>query len=152
MKRFLSAGLFVISMSVSAVSQGSEESKGDLTLKLNNFKHAQGEVISRLYRKGQNVFGEGFVNIKSNIEEGRVTVVFEDLPYGNYALMVHHDENSNGIVDHNMLNFPKEALGFSNKFRPGPITGMPTFEKLEFAFNDENSNLEISVKKPFALQ
>ena len=43
-----------------------------------------------------------------------VTVVFENLQPGDYALSVIHDENDNGELDSNALGIPKEGFGFGN--------------------------------------
>ena len=42
------------------------------------------------------------------------TVVMEDLPPGNYGIVVLHDENENMKLDRNMFGFPKEGFGFAN--------------------------------------
>lgn len=55
---------------------------------------------------------------------------FSDLPSGNYALSVVHDENGNGRLD-TWLKMPREGFGFS---RNPPIRfGPPTFEQARFA-------------------
>jgi outer membrane protein len=56
---------------------------------------------------------------------GRIT----DLASGEYALVVYHDENSNGRLDENFIGIPNEPLGFSNRYWP---QGPPTFAKAAF--------------------
>ncbi|MDC6383799.1 DUF2141 domain-containing protein [Flagellimonas taeanensis] len=46
--------------------------------------------------------------------KGLVTLDIEDLPAGEYALAVFHDENGNGKLDTNWLGIPKEKVAFSN--------------------------------------
>ncbi len=54
---------------------------------------------------------------------------FADLPSGDYALAVIHDENANGRLD-TMLGIPREGVGFS---RNPPIrTGRPSFAQARF--------------------
>jgi uncharacterized protein (DUF2141 family) len=43
-----------------------------------------------------------------------VTVRFDSLPNGNYAVKLFHDANQNGVLDKNVLGIPKEKYGFSN--------------------------------------
>lgn len=45
--------------------------------------------------------------------KGIVTLKIEDLPAGEYALAVFHDENGNGKLDTNWLGIPKEKVAFS---------------------------------------
>jgi outer membrane protein len=59
------------------------------------------------------------------------------LAFGDYAVVVLHDGNDNGEVDHNFLGLPTEPLGFSNGFKLGLFSGKPTFEKLRFTFSSK---------------
>lgn len=47
-----------------------------------------------------------------------LTLTFCDLPYGRYAVAMHHDENGNHVMDHNWLHIPTEGYGLSNNIRP----------------------------------
>jgi len=42
-----------------------------------------------------------------------VRVVFENLPAGEVAVSLFHDENSNSTLDRNFLGIPKEGWGAS---------------------------------------
>ena len=42
------------------------------------------------------------------------TAVMEDLPPGNYGVVVIHDENRNRKLDRNFFGVPKEGFGFAN--------------------------------------
>lgn len=55
-----------------------------------------------------------------------LSLKFEDLKPGKYAVMVMHDENDNGKLDSNILGIPKEGYGFSNN--PN-VMRRPTFEE-----------------------
>lgn len=44
----------------------------------------------------------------------QATVVWENLPPGDYALAAIHDENSNARLDRNFIGIPKEGFGFAN--------------------------------------
>lgn len=54
------------------------------------------------------------------------SVVFSDLPPGQYAVIVLHDENGNGRLDKNFWGVPTEPYGFSNDAQG--ILGPPGFE------------------------
>jgi len=66
---------------------------------------------------------------------------FEDIPQGNYALAVVHDENMNGKLDTNMLGIPKEGYGFSNDAKG--LIGAPSFSAASFPYDGENLELTI---------
>lgn len=98
------------------------------------FDDDSGHAIALLYRPGANVLDKNaaFARATSAIHGGGVLLRFPDLAEGEYALVVFHDSNDNGIIDHNFLHLPAEQLGFSNGFHPGIFAGLPTFEKLRF--------------------
>ena len=45
--------------------------------------------------------------------EGVTKIVLQDLPAGEYAIAIFHDENGNEELDTNWLGIPREPLGFS---------------------------------------
>jgi uncharacterized protein (DUF2141 family) len=67
--------------------------------------------------------------------EGETPVVFNDLPPGEYAAAVFHDENSSGAFDTNFLGLPEEGYGFSNGTRAG--FGPPSFDEAAVAVTSE---------------
>lgn len=56
---------------------------------------------------------------------GDARLAFGDVPPGDYALLVLHDENGNAKVD-TMLGIPREGIGFSRN--PRLTFGPPSFE------------------------
>lgn len=82
----------------------------------------------------------------SVIQNGEARLEFADLPDGLYALVVFHDENDNGKIDQNALSLPKEQLGFSNGYRLGLFSGLPTFGKLQFRVAHPRASLDIQVR------
>lgn len=72
--------------------------------------------------------------VKANGKE--VTVVFDKLKPGTYAISVIHDENENTKLDTKM-GIPKEGIGFSNNVMGS--FGPPSFEKASFTVVDEKT-------------
>ncbi len=58
-------------------------------------------------------------------EKGITHIAIKDLPEGEYALAIFHDENGNDKLDTNWLGIPKEKVAFSNAkmktFGPPPF-------------------------------
>jgi uncharacterized protein (DUF2141 family) len=50
--------------------------------------------------------------VSVSAETTRIT--FEEVPVGDYALKVFHDEDADGALDTNVLGIPSEPYGFSN--------------------------------------
>lgn len=61
--------------------------------------------------------GGYFRRIKCPVVKNRTVFNLNDLPAGEYAVKVFHDENGNGELDTRMFGIPKEAYGFSNNAR-----------------------------------
>ncbi|MEX0722953.1 MAG: DUF2141 domain-containing protein [Gracilimonas sp.] len=68
----------------------------------------------------------------------------EELPFGNYAIAVYHDKNTNGELDSNLLGIPKEAYGFSNDAR-GRF-GPASWGNAHFQISSETYSMTIQIK------
>ena len=73
-----------------------------------------------------------------------VTVVFDDLPPGNYGVVGFHDIDGNRQLNANFLGQPSEPYGFSKDAR-NPLRP-PDFEKIRIPFNDEDREVRFHVK------
>lgn len=77
------------------------------------------------------------------IENKKVSVTFNDLPKGKYAVKVFHDENNNGDLDKSFFMQPKEAYGFSNNARG--TFGPASWEDAQFELSSDIT-IQITVK------
>ncbi len=68
------------------------------------------------------------------VRETTATCYF-DVPAGDYALALYHDENGNGKCDKNLLRVPKEPFAFSNNIRPK--LRAPSFASCKFLVDDD---------------
>lgn len=130
-------GFFILCiLSLSAQTAVADEESGDLTLLVGGFSNDRGQVIANLFREGDEVMkiDKAYLQARGAVSGNRAQLVFRNLKYGKYAVSVFQDENGNGTLDHNFLHFPAEPMGFSNNFRLGIFTGLPSFEKLQFDF------------------
>jgi uncharacterized protein (DUF2141 family) len=85
---------------LSVIVTGIKESKGSIRVGLFS---SEEEFLKKA------VYGE---IVKATGTE--VTVVFRNLPEGEYAISVIHDENDNGELDSNFIGIPKEGFAFGN--------------------------------------
>lgn len=68
----------------------------------------------------------------------------ENLPYGTYAVLVHHDVDGSGKMERHWYGKPKEPTGASND-APAKF-GPPKFKKAKFQFEAPMKALDITVK------
>jgi MipA family protein len=72
--------------------------------------------------------------------------VMRDIPAGEYALMVYHDENKNLEIDRSFIGIPTEPVGFSNGYRP---KGPPSYSRAAFNLKkDEQIEFIVSLYRP----
>jgi uncharacterized protein (DUF2141 family) len=119
---------------------------GVLNVIASDFKDESGHAIAKLFRLGQNVRQRGDFEVKSDIRGGKASLIFPPLPAGEYAVVVFHDNNDNGVIDHNFIGLPNEAIGFSNAFKLSFISGLPTFDKLKFAHGEVAQTIQIRME------
>ncbi|MEP0910102.1 DUF2141 domain-containing protein [Leptolyngbya sp. GB1-A1] len=78
------------------------------------------------------------------VDEALLEIELPDLPYGKYAVTVHHDENMDGQLNFNAIGIPQEGIGFSSN--PPIWLGAPSFEKAAFEFDANQSIVSITMK------
>lgn len=74
------------------------------------------------------------------IEGGKSTVIFKNIPEGEYAVICYHDKNSNGKMDFEVNGMPMEDYGASNNVM---TFGPPNYEDAKFKVIDKNVSLDI---------
>ncbi|HBQ58879.1 MAG TPA: hypothetical protein DD671_04450 [Balneolaceae bacterium] len=79
-----------------------------------------------------------------SVDEKTLTWSNDSLPYGDYAIAIYHDKNTNGELDTNLLGIPKEAYGFSNNAR-GRF-GPASWEDASFSVEGEETQINISLQ------
>jgi uncharacterized protein (DUF2141 family) len=146
-RRPLAATLAIACIAIAGgwVPEASAAEQEALTVRASGFTHTQGQAIAKLFQPGDNVMGNGHCQAVAKIAGGRTEFQFRGLPKGSYAVVVFHDENGNGVIDHGLLG-PSEPLGFSNGFTLGLTSGFPTFGKLQFLYSGSSQVLDISVR------
>lgn len=129
----------------SASAETTDET-GNIQVVVNGLKSDKGTVRIGLYDDEQNYL-EGlrsFRHLVIPIEEGKATCTFEDIPFGEYAITLYHDENENIQLDRQFTGIPKESYGFSNNVKPK--LGMPAFEKTKFVLDEPEQHHKIEVQ------
>ncbi|WP_026777860.1 DUF2141 domain-containing protein [Polaribacter sp. Hel_I_88] len=76
----------------------------------------------------------------AEIIDGKSTVIFKDVPAGEYAIVCYHDKNNNDKMDFATNGMPLEDYGASNN---DMTLGPPNFEKAKFVVADKNVSLDI---------
>jgi len=118
--------------------------QGTLAIRARAFDGDMGQAVVFLYRKDDKLPKAPFRKASGGILNRESTLEFTDLPYGEYAAILLHDENGNGEIDHS-FGMPSEPLGYTRGWRLGFFSGMPTFEKLKFRFSELEKSQTIPI-------
>tara|TARA_Y100001933_G_scaffold265270_1_gene339257 strand:+ start:37951 stop:38316 length:366 start_codon:yes stop_codon:yes gene_type:complete len=90
-------------------------SQNTISVHVHNVLSDKGDVNVAVYNSDASFlsFDEVYTTGTEAAHKGLVKLQIEDLPSGEYALAVFHDENGNGKLDTNWLGIPKERVAFS---------------------------------------
>ncbi|MEM9675757.1 MAG: DUF2141 domain-containing protein [Cyclobacteriaceae bacterium] len=102
------------------------ESQGQSTLriKVSDIETNRGKVIVALFQDEENWLEQPYQEIILATDKDFGTAEF-DVPFGQYAVSIYQDLNTNSELDRNFLGIPKEPVGFGNNHKP---FGSPKFE------------------------
>jgi uncharacterized protein (DUF2141 family) len=74
-----------------------------------------------------------------------LTAQITDLPYGELAIAIYQDVNSNGKFDKTFIGIPKEAYAFSNNFIP--TSKAPTYDDCKFGYDSITNTVTMQLIK-----
>jgi uncharacterized protein (DUF2141 family) len=126
--------------------QALEPNRCVLQVRVSGLQSIQGQVVATLFWEGDDVFGPPRAKQTQVIVDGQASVSFENLQAGRYAVIVFHDINGNNTLDHNLLRFPAEPLGYSNGFELTLFSGLPSSRKLAVDVHPGATAINITVK------
>ncbi len=123
----------------------SQAQSGDLEIDITGFPTDDGMARIVLMSGPDEYAGKAPVTLTDSVPivDGKARWV-KALPSGRYAVIAHHDGNSNDELDRPVFQLPVEAYGYSN----GAWTsfGLPDFDQTAFVVAEETSRQTISVR------
>lgn len=133
--------LAIMTCSVSALCQTK------LQVTVTNIKNTKGDIIVGIFDSDEKFLKEPVEGRMAKATGDSITVVFENLKPGKYAVSVLHDANKNKDLDKNKLGIPKEGFGFSNNVLGA--MGPPSFERALIDLTPEMKDLDIGIKMKY---
>ena len=152
-KNFSLAMIAAISFEIGQMAAGEtkpvkpEAKLGTLIIEFDGLANNKGEVLAGLYNEAKKFPQENQAlrNLKGKPTNKKCTIKTNELPFGDYALAVMHDENKSGNMDYNLIGLPTEKYGFSNNKRPG-LFGPPNFKACRFVIDKPEVIIKITIK------
>ena len=104
----------------------------------------KGTLSLGIFKEGSDFpsVGAEFKGVRLKIDSPLMAYTFSNLPKGNYAVSIFHDENDNLKLDKSLLGLPKEGYGFSKNFVPR--MGPPKFK--DVALDVTSSHQKVYIK------
>jgi len=128
---------------VSLIFIAGPASAARIIVTIDGLHSAQGTVFIGLYASPSKFLNGNQTDAMRKVKatQAPVTVVFDNLPPGTYAVGAYHDENANDHLDTNLLGLPTEGYALSNGVRA--VFSKPNFYEAAFSVG--------AVDKPVAL-
>jgi len=119
--------------------------QGVFIIQVDGLRNSDGVVTLALYEKDGHLSEDRVkASFKSPITNNKAVIKTKGLPYGEYSLVVIHDENNNGKMDFNIIKMPKEGVGFSNNPKIG--LSKPSFEEMKVELERSEKKIRIEMK------
>jgi uncharacterized protein (DUF2141 family) len=99
---------------------------------IDGLHNAQGNVFIGLYASPTKFLDGNQTDAMKRVKAspGPITVTFDNLPPGTYAVGAYHDENANDHLDTNLIGLPVEGYALSNGVRA--VFSKPNFYEAAF--------------------
>ena len=116
--------------------------KVTLTIEMSGFKNDNGKAHVGLFNSEGKFLKAAYLGKIVPIKGAKATAQFSNLPVGEYAVSVYHDENNNGDLDRGMFGIPKEDVGCSNDAKG--FMGPPKYADAKFTLSN-NKTIKITL-------
>jgi uncharacterized protein (DUF2141 family) len=118
-----------------------------LQVTVTHIKGQKGNIIIGIFDSDESFLKKPLDGRMMKASGDSVTVIFENLKPGKYAVSVLHDANKNKDLDKNKLGIPKEGFGFSNNVIGA--MGPPSFERAQIDLVPDQKDLDIDIKMKY---
>lgn len=117
--------------------------QANLEVTIRNIREAKGVIRIALFTNEEDFLKKVELRKVVKAEGKEITVIFENLNPGDYAVSAIHDENENGELDSNIVGIPKEGFAFGNNAMG--TFGPPSFDKAKVTLekNDEKQIVDL---------
>lgn len=144
MKTFLifTCSLIFLNLLIPEIQQS-----GTLEVTVTNVENSEGKIRAVLFRGEEGFPNErekAYRSVSVYARENKTTLIFENIPYGEYAISLLHDENENSKMDTNLFGYPQEGYGTSNNKTSG--LSILKYKDARFQMDASHKNLLIHLR------
>lgn len=138
--------VFLLGFLCSSYSFDQDNSSGKLIIKVSGVRNQNGKIIISIFKSADGFPGKpskAEILAVGEINKNTAQVTVENIPFGDYAVSLVHDENDNKKMETNFLGIPNEGIGTSNDAKG--TFGPPKFEQAKFKFSKDNQKIKINM-------
>ena len=133
--RLLLAPMLLLAVVADGVSYARADGSARLIVDISGAESDDGMIVVSLFDTQASWMKKPLHFESLPISESGASWIIENVPYGEYAISVIHDENGNGVLDTGLFRIPTESYGFSNgaKASFGPASWADSKFRIESA-------------------
>lgn len=122
-------------------------SREPLTIIIKNLASPTAPLIVGIYNsKNKFLYKEGRLKEYTFVPKGNtLTANITDINYGEIAVVIYQDMNSNGKFDKNFIGMPTEGYCFSNNFKPA--VKAPDYDDCKFNYDSTTKTVSMNLIK-----
>lgn len=132
--------LFIGALLMSWSGMAQDKKGVKVTVIIENVLKDGGTILAGLHTAETFMRGEGLASAMKPAKAGEISLTFENVTPGTYAIMVMHDSNDNKQMDLEDNGMPKESYGTSGEMN---MYGPPTFEGAKFEVANQDQEIRI---------
>src|SRR5437762_8841733 len=142
----MSFRLLSLAFATALVFVAGPASAARIIVTIDGLKNAQGNVFIGLYASPAKFLQGNQADAQKRVKAsaGPITVAFDNLPPGTYAVGAFHDENANDHLDTNFLGLPVEGYALSNGVRA--VMAKPTFQQAAFSVGNGDKPVGLQIR------
>lgn len=137
MKNF---GLILGALFIGLTTMAQDKSGATVTVVIENVLADGGTILAGLHNSESFMKSDGIANASAPGIKGEVTLTFEKVQPGTYAIMVMHDANDNQRMDREANGMPTENYGMTGEME---AFGPPVFDNAKFEMGAEDQEFRI---------
>ena len=133
-------------LAVASVLAAGEASAARIVVTVSGLKNANGGVYVGLYATPSKFLNGTQVDAMKKVRAstGPITVTFDNLPPGTYAVGSYHDENNNDHLDTDFIGLPSEGYALSNGVRA--VFSKPNFHEAAFTVGNGDKPVGLHIR------
>ncbi len=120
-----------------------ETEKSTVKVTIAGLKTDDGQVKIEVFNSEETWIEKSAYNFTCNIQDKKCECIMEDIPYGEYALFVYQDKNSNDELDAQQEILPTEPFGYSRVTQM--VMGPARWSDTKFSISSPKMEMEVLV-------